>query len=55
MSGNDRSILTLRWGESRLYKPLDFSLVIRLANPEIVLHTSSDLHKDDLDLSLFFV
>jgi hypothetical protein len=45
--GNDRSLPTLRWGESCLYKPLDFYLVINLASPEIILHTSSDLQMDD--------
>jgi hypothetical protein len=40
MSGNDRPVLTLRWEESCLCKPLDLYLVIRLANPEIVVHTS---------------
>jgi hypothetical protein len=52
MPGNNRAPRLLRWEKSRLYKPLDFYLVISLASPEIILHTSSNLQMDNPDLRL---
>jgi hypothetical protein len=46
MSGNDASLLALKWGESHLFKSTDIYLVILMASPEIVLHTSSDHQLD---------